>query len=185
MKEEIINYYNSFRKGYNYVLFGSDPEDREVPIVNYDDLESIGYNAGFQYGEYCEQTSQTMSISSEQLLAVMDKSFTRALAQIDAYHNRENQYIVYKTAFIDGKGDVLLKYSEKDESFNLIPDLDATDISSIGYYDEYCYYLNRILNIEDSSELSSPFRIEEICRENFNRSAKIYSFDRLEIGINK
>lgn len=184
MMEE-TNYYNAFKKGFYYVLYG-DNKTRKTPIVNnLDDLESIGYYEGFQYGEYCELTSQTMSISGEQLLAVMSKSYARAVEQKFSHQKREKQYVVYKNAFIEGKGDVLLKYSEQDESFNLIPNLDATDIHSIGYYDGYCYYLNKILSVDDLSELDELPKLEEVCRENFNQSEKSYYFDKLEIGINK
>ena len=178
------NYYNAFKKGFYYVLYG-DNKTRKAPIVNLDDLDSIGYNAGFQYGEYCELTSQTMSISGEQLLAVMSKSYARAVELKFSHQKREKQYVVYKNAFIEGKGDVLLKYEEKDESFNLIPDLDATDIHSIGYYDGYCYYLNKILSVDNLSELDDLPKLEEICRENFDKSEKNYYFDKLEVGINR
>lgn len=182
---EETNYYNAFKQGFYYVLYDSDPENRKTPVVNLDDLNSIGYNAGFQYGEYCELTSQTMSISGEQLLAVMSKSYARALDQRFSHQKREKQYVVYKNAFVEGKGDVLLKYGKQDESFNLIPDLDATDIHSIGYYDGYCYYLNKILSVDNLSELDELPKLEEVCRENFNQSEKSYYFDKLEIGINK
>ena len=98
MMEE-TNYYNAFKKGFYYVLYG-DNKTRKAPIVNLDDLDSIGYNAGFQYGEYCELTSQTMSISGEQLLAVMSKSYARAVEQKFSHQKREKQYVVYKNAFI-------------------------------------------------------------------------------------
>lgn len=185
MREEVIKYYEEFKKGYYYVLFDSDENNRKIPIVDYSDLNSIAYNSGFQYGEYCELTSQTMSVSQEQLLAVMDKSYTRALTQRAAYRKRENQYVVYKSAFIDGKGDVLEKYYNKDESFNLIPELDICDITSIGYYDGYCYFLNKILSVDDLSELDELPKIEEICRDNFNRSEKMYLFNKMEMSINK
>ena len=74
--EDFINYQNAFRKGYNYVLYGSEEENRKTPTVNFNDLESTGYYNGFQYGEYCEITSQTMSISDTQLIAIIDKSFS-------------------------------------------------------------------------------------------------------------
>lgn len=181
---EETNYYNAFKKGFYYVLYNDD-ETRETPIVKLDDLESIGYNAGFQYGEYCELTSQTMSISGEQLLAVMSKSYSRAVEQRTSHQKREKQYVIYKNAFVEGKNDVLLKYYERDESFNLIPDLDATDIHSIGYYDGYCYYLRKVLSVDDLSELEELPKLEEVCRENFNQSEKSYCFDKLEVGINK
>lgn len=185
MREEVIRYYEEFKKGYYYVLYDSDSDDRVVPVVDYNNLDSIAYNSGFQYGEYCELTSQTMSISSEQLLAVMDKSFTNALAQRTAYQKREKQYVIYKSAFIDGKNDVLEKYFVKDESFNLIPELDASDITSIGYYDGYCYFLNKILSVDDLSELDDLPKTEAICRDSFNASEKMYLFSKMEIGISK
>ena len=183
--EDFINYQNAFRKGYNYVLYGSEEDDRKTPTVNFNDLESIGYCNGFQYGEYCEITSQTMSISDTQLIAIIDKSFSRALEQRDSYIKRENQYVIYKTAFVSGKSDVFIKYFEKDESFNAIPLLNATDISSIGYYDGYCFYLNKLLNVDDLSELEELPKIEEICRENFDRSEKEYHFADIEMGKTK
>ena len=37
--EDFINYQNAFRKGYNYVLYGSEEENRKTPTVNFNDLE--------------------------------------------------------------------------------------------------------------------------------------------------
>lgn len=90
-----------------------------------------------------------------------------------------------KLLFVSGKSDVFSKYFQKDESFNAIPTLDATDISSIGYYDGYCFYLNKLLNVDDLSELEELPKIEEICRENFDRSEKEYHFADIEIGKTK
>lgn len=36
----LLNYQNAFRKGYNYVLYGSEEENRKTPTVNFNDLES-------------------------------------------------------------------------------------------------------------------------------------------------
>ena len=59
------------------------------------------------------------------------------------------------------------------------------DISSIGYYDGYCFYLNKLLNVDGLSELEELPKIEEICRENFDRSEKEYHFADIEIGKTK
>lgn len=79
-------YAKSFKKGLNYVLYDSEPETRDEPILNENDLESIGYYDGYQYGEYLEMTGQTMSIKQEQLMAEIDKRHTRAL---DKYNKNQ------------------------------------------------------------------------------------------------
>jgi len=146
--ENVLTYNEAFRKGYGYVLYGSDKDKRVEPTVDYSDLSSIGYYDGYQYGEYCELTSQTMSISGEHLIAVISKAFSRA---IDKYRETEDKYAIYKTGFIDGKSEVNLRCFECDPNYNAIPEVDENDIYSVGYYDGYCYYLNKILN--DNSEL--------------------------------
>lgn len=75
----IEEYANAFKNGMNYVLYDSDVEDRVTPTVNFSNMESIGYYDGFHYGEYLEATGQTMSVSQEQLIAVIDKYHTQAL----------------------------------------------------------------------------------------------------------
>ena len=72
-------YADAFKKGMNYVLYDSDIEDRMEPILDLSDFVSIGYYDGYTYGEYLEQTGQTMSTSQEQLIAVIDKYHTQAL----------------------------------------------------------------------------------------------------------
>lgn len=75
----LFEYTEAFREGLNYVLYYSDVETRETPILDESSLESIGYYDGFNYGEYLEMTRQTMSITQEQLIAVIDKNHTQAL----------------------------------------------------------------------------------------------------------
>lgn len=79
-------YTNAFKNGMNYVLYGSDVEDRVTPTVDLNNMKSIGYYDGFHYGEYLETTGQTMSVSQEQLIAVIDKYHTQALKR---YHANE------------------------------------------------------------------------------------------------
>lgn len=76
-------YSRAFKEGYTYVLYDSEPETRQVPSLDKTSLESIGYYDGYNYGEYLETTSQTMSISHEQLIAEIDKRHTKAL---EKYH---------------------------------------------------------------------------------------------------
>ncbi len=69
----------AFKNGLNYVLYGSDEETRIEPTLDKSDIKSIGYNDGYHYGIYLEITSQTMSVSDEQLIAEIDKYHTSAL----------------------------------------------------------------------------------------------------------
>lgn len=80
-------YSKSFKKGLNYVLYDSEEETRIEPILDESSIESIGYYDGYNYGEYLERTGQTMSVSSEQLIAEIDKHHTRAL---DKYNKSLN-----------------------------------------------------------------------------------------------
>lgn len=180
--KEFIEFSDSFKKGYKYVLWNSTEENRENPTVNMADINSIGYNLGFQYGEYCELTSQTMSISQEQMIAIIDKSYTRALYQRQSYFDREEKYGIYRVGFVKGRNDILDKYENGDESFNIIPDLDITDIEKVGYYDGYCYYLNEVLHIEGLHDRESDSKLDKICRESFNDSFITYSFDKIKIN---
>lgn len=75
----IEEYAKAFKNGMNYVLYDSEEYNREVSNLNEDSMESIGYCDGYQYGEFLERTGQTMSISDEQLIAVIDKYHTQAL----------------------------------------------------------------------------------------------------------
>lgn len=77
--DSLFAYAEAFREGLNYFLYCSDITTREKPILDESNLESIGYYDGFNYGEYLEMTRQTMSISQEQLMAVIDKNHTQAL----------------------------------------------------------------------------------------------------------
>ena len=72
-------YARSFRNGLNYVLYDSSNTDRVEPVLEESSIESIGYYDGYNYGEYLEMTGQTMSVSSEQIIAEIDKHHTRAL----------------------------------------------------------------------------------------------------------
>lgn len=180
MKNEFMLFSQGFQKGYDYVLYDSEPENREVPKVSYNDFYSLGYKKGFEYAEYCELTFQTMSISREQLIAIIDKAFTRTISEQEEYQARENRYVVYKSGFVSGKGDVLLKYHEKDETFNLIPDFDSNDINSIGYYDGYCHYLREILNVQGLEDVESLPKLDEVCRDSFNASYEVYNFANIE-----
>lgn len=88
-------YAEAFKRGLNYVLYGSN-QNREIPTVDNGNLESLGYHDGYVYGEYCEMTGQAMSISQEQLIAVIDKSHSRAL----------NIYNTYMQENINQKGQI-------------------------------------------------------------------------------
>jgi hypothetical protein len=167
-------YTNAFKKGLNYVLY-SDYEKRVEPTLDKGNIESIGFNDGYIYGEYCERTGQTMSISQEQLIAVINKAYSRA---IDTYREYENKYIRYKSGFYEGKENAFLKYKTEDETFNVIPEVDEKDLYSIGYYDGYCYSLNKTLN-EDAinNELEENITskpLEVITRTYFKESLPKY-----------
>lgn len=76
---EIVKYANAFRLGKDYYLYGREEENKIPSIVDFSNIELIGYHDGYHYGEYLEGTGQTMSISAEQLIAEIDKHYTQAL----------------------------------------------------------------------------------------------------------
>ena len=179
MIEEFQNFNQSFKNGYNYVLYGSDEDNRIKPEVDYTNIRSVGFKLGFEYAEWCEITHQTMSVSPENMLAVIDKNFTIALKQMDEYKLKEKQYSEYKNGFTTGKDEVLLKFNQKDESYNIIPDLDITSAYSIGYYDGYCYFLRDILRIDGLDENITATELDMVCRESFNESYETYNLSNM------
>lgn len=169
-------YYNGFMKGYQYVLYGSEKDNREEPIIDYGNLESIGYFDGYNQGIYCELTSQTKYVNHENLIAIIHKAYDRA---IDTYREYEGKYIQYKSGFMYGKGEAKLKYKTEDDTFNVIPELDENDIDSISYYDGYCYALNRILNYDPElakleEEKQEKVPTDTIIRQCFKESYNNY-----------
>jgi len=85
-------YSRGFKEGYTYVLYDSEPDTRKKQreLVK-SDIESIGYHDGYEYAEYLELTSQTMSISHEQLVAEIDKRHTNALKNYADFLNPKAQ----------------------------------------------------------------------------------------------
>lgn len=161
----IKEFTQAFKKGLNYVLYDSEIETRVEPILDKGNLESIGYYDGYQYGEYLEMTGQTMSVSQEQLIAVIDKYHTKAL---DTYRNNEDRYVRYKSGFVDGKLDVLEKIICDDKSYNVLPEVDGNDLVTVGYYDGYSYFLNEF--IEKGMIIRDNYtKIDDISRPCFNK----------------
>lgn len=159
-------YAESFRRGLYRFLY-TDEGNCQMPMMNKGSLASIGYYDGYQYGEYLEITGQTMSISDEHLMAVIDKCHTQAFHK---YKENETRYLYYKNGFINGKSAILEKIIMDDETVNQLPVIDYNNLESIGYYDGYSYFLNDfiqngIVNQKDDSTM----KLEEISRTFFNQ----------------
>lgn len=147
----MMEYAEAFKKGRNYVIFESEPEERTFPILDKGDLKSIGYYDGYQYGEYLEMTSQTMSISDEQLIAVISKAYWRA---IDDYHE-EIEYLPYKNGFLSGRDKFTHMVIQGAENLNMPPEINEEDNFSLGYYDGYVSALySQAKNIPLNDEMS-------------------------------
>jgi len=165
--KSLIEYTLAFRKSFKNYLYGG-VENREVPVLDKGSFKSLGTYDGYQYGEYCEITCQTMSISSEQLIAVIDKYHTRAL---ETYRKNEDRYIRYKSGFVDGKLAILEKVMLKDRNVSELPEIDNENLISVGYYDGYSYFLNEY-ELNGSIEREANIPIEQISRECFNKREK-------------
>lgn len=162
---EMREYAEAFKKGFNYVLYGSSEETREEPILDESSVESSGYYDGFQYGIYCERVGISMSISDENLIAVIDKHHWQAMKRYQEY---EDKYIRYKSGFVDGKSSILLKITSEDTSFNELPEIDENDLISVGYYDGYSYFLNEYVQNGIPKE-GNLVAIDEVVRSCFHK----------------
>lgn len=156
----------AFKQGLNYVLYDSEKETRKEPKIDNSSLTSIGYYDGYQYGEYCEMVGISMSISQEQLIAVIDKYHTQALERYSTY---QEQYIRYKSGFIDGKFSLLEKIHQEDISFNELPEINQNDIISIGYHDGYAYYLDEFVKNGTVNLETTLGKFEEITKSCYEK----------------
>lgn len=159
-------YADAFKKGLNYVLYDSEKENRKEPKIDNSSLTSIGYYDGYQYGEYCEIVGTSMSISQEQLLAVIDKYHTQAL---EKYRTYQEQYIRYKSGFVDGKFSLLEKIHTEDTSFNELPEMNQNDMISIGYHDGYSYYLDEFVKNGTVNLETTLGKLEEIAKSCYQK----------------
>lgn len=161
---KIDEYANAFKKGMNYILYGSDAQTRELVTLDVSNMESIGYYDGYQYGEFLELTCQTMSISDEQLIAVIDKYHTQAL-------KRYKNYIYYKSGFIEGRFSVLEKVRNGNMDFAPLLEPNIDDWNSIGYYDGYSHSQNEFL-LTDEISCDNHTEIYEIVYDCFQQRIK-------------
>ncbi len=159
-------YSMAFKKGLYYVLYGSIESIENVISPDYSNLESIGYYDGYQYGEYCERVGLSMALNQEQLLAVIDKYHTKALQR---YYSYQDQYIRYKSGFIDGKFSILEKIHNEDPSFRILPEMDSNEMTSIGFYDGYSYFLNEFVKNGIVNRQLSIGKIDEILKSCFQK----------------
>lgn len=167
------DYVHAFNKGMNYVLYDSDEQTREFPTLDLSSMESIGYYDGYQYGEFLCLTSQIMSISDEQLFAVIDKNHTQALKR---HHNYN--YVCYKSGFIEGKVSILEKIIDGNIDFDSIPEIIGDEWNSIGYVDGYNYFLSEYLK-NGAMTIESSESIDEIARSYF-REKMNSSMEKIE-----
>lgn len=181
IQDQLI-YNEAFKKGLHYVLFESNINNRKTPSINLSDLESIGYSDGFQYGEICEITSQTMSIKNEQLLAIMDKNFTHAIEKMMENKLREKQYTIYREYFLNGAGEVLKKYKNDDETYDFLPIIDISSLPSIGYFDGYSFGIQDLLSINGILYSNNLDEIEERCRDKFTECCRKYDLTNIKLN---
>ena len=71
-------YETGFRKGLNEARYADNPEEVKIPEVDDNNLASIGYADGIDYGKYLVMVGMKYAIKEENLIAVIDKSFMRA-----------------------------------------------------------------------------------------------------------
>lgn len=76
---EFMEYSENFKRGYNENIYCGAINVLSEDSVDYSNMESIGYYDGSCYAEYIVNTFQTMSVTSEQLMAEIDKRHTKAL----------------------------------------------------------------------------------------------------------
>lgn len=176
---EMKKYEEAFKRGWNYVLYGSEKETREQPQLDKSNLESIGYYDGYQYGEYCEMAGLTMSISQEQLIAVIDKYHTNALKTQQEYV----KYSRYKDGFIAGKNQFFDQLSRGDTSIDpKIFDTDEEDDYQVGYYDGYYFSLtdpkNPIFNSNDFNDFNEFNEFNALVEAIYNKRQSIQNGER-------
>lgn len=76
---EFIEYSVNFKRGYNENIYCNATNVPDTETVDFSNMSSVGYYDGCCYAKYVVDTFQTMSISSEQLIAEIDKRYTNAL----------------------------------------------------------------------------------------------------------
>ncbi len=159
---EFQQYNLSFRKGYRDSLY-EFPYNEDYLKNDYSNFAYMGYYDGYEYGQYCKDTFQTMSISDEQFMAEIDKRHTQALKKHKQY---EDDYIRYKTGFLDGKNTIVEKIMKDDDSFNVLPDVNENDLVSTGFYDGYSYFLKSYVE-NGVTNTDNKISNEEIVRNCF------------------
>lgn len=164
---KINEYAYAFKKGMNYVLYGSEGQTRKFPTLDASSMESMGYYDGYQYGEFLELTCQTMSISDEQLLAVIDKNHTQALKRYYEYC-----YVFYKSGFFEGKINILEKIMGGDIDFEPLSEIIGNDWNSIGYFDGYNYFLSEYFK-NNGVTLDNSKLVDEIAHSFFQERMNI------------
>ena len=76
--EDFNNYNIGFRQGLNEARYADNIEKIDAPEINYTSFESIGYSDGIEYGKYLVRVGMRYHIKEENIIAVIDKSFTKA-----------------------------------------------------------------------------------------------------------
>ena len=75
-KESFMRYMKSFADGYMLIVTSKNPEELSEPTIDYDDISSIGFCDGFNYGDYCVRIGCQFDINNDHFIAEMDKRFT-------------------------------------------------------------------------------------------------------------
>ena len=166
-------YRESFLEGF-YFSLSEERMNSSVPNVDYKDMQSIGYYDGYSHG------SSRLSFGKKNIVCslledTINKKYVNALV---LFKNYIYKYDTYKSGFETGYREAVEKNNSNDEEFNVIPSLDDNDVYSIGYYDGYCYYLNRTLNnyseeLENTDSVSGD-SIDIILIESYKKSFQMY-----------
>lgn len=90
-KIEYMKYSNAFVCGYRDNVYCDAINVLSEDSVDYSNMESIGYYDGSCYAEYIVNTFQTMSVTSEQLMAEIDKRYTNALKKCNELENETSK----------------------------------------------------------------------------------------------
>ena len=80
-----MEYEMSFKNGYNYVLYSDDPENLDEPTLDYTSFTSMGFYAGYEYGDWCYRAGLRFDVKPDNLLAEMDKRFRIDLDKHNEY----------------------------------------------------------------------------------------------------
>ena len=75
-----FNVYNTgFRTGLNEARYSDNIEKIDTPEADHTNYGSMGYHDGIEYGKYLVRVGMRYHIKEENIIAVIDKGYTRAI----------------------------------------------------------------------------------------------------------